>query len=65
MFEIDIEGIEARSARYARNLDGTYQSHRHGCDHLVSRKLLFDGVSQNVADRHGGPSLFVPCWPPP
>ena len=52
MLHVHIDGVEARGLGDLGDLDLAHQPDRHGCHHLVSRKLLLDVVAQDVADRH-------------
>src|SRR5713226_8100786 len=58
MLDIDIEAVEACGLGDARNLDAAHQPHRHRCDHLVPGEPLLDIIAQDVAYRHGWPSLL-------
>src|SRR5262249_60762368 len=61
MLDIDIERIEAGGAGDAGDLDRAHEPHRHRRHHLVPLELLLAIVVQDVAYRHGGPSLLP--WP--
>src|SRR5262249_51424297 len=63
MLDVDVERIEAGGAGDAGDLDGAHEPHRHRRHHLVPLELLLDIVVQDVAYRHGGPSLLPWRWP--
>src|SRR5499427_5216300 len=61
MLDVDIERIEASGTGDAGDLHGAHEPHRHRRHHFVALELLLDIVAQDVAYRHGGPSLLP--WP--
>src|SRR5262249_59301350 len=63
MLDVDIERIEAGGAGDPGDLHGADEPHRHRRHHFVPLELLLDVVVQDVAYRHGGPSLLPWPWP--
>src|SRR5262249_61152771 len=58
MLDTDVERIEAGGAGDAGDLHRAHEPHRHRRHHFVPLELLLDIVAQDLAYRHGGPSLF-------
>ena len=48
MFHVDVKSIEAGRFRDVRNLKGAHQADNHRCDNLILRKLVLDGIAQEV-----------------
>jgi len=47
MFEIDIEAVEPRGRREARDLGAADEPHRHRGDDFATRKFVLDVIAQD------------------